>query len=331
MILTICSRGNIYFSNYNEAFKLYYKMNKIGILGLIGKADSMFSSLKQNEDIEIIGIYDPDFARAKKIAENNNLPFHTNPFGVIAQSDLIIIPKTDENSFNLMVESVLNSKHVIICNPVLLTVHEVDVITKLAREASVSVVPFLPYRFNNCLINTKSYVFNPGHIEISYTSMPEFKQKNLISEVLINGIDLVLNLVKGNVKKVYANAVRVIGAAPQLIIVRLDFDNGCTANLSFNFISNHDSFNVVVYQPRQIVELDLARFSSIVKSYKKDNILECETIKPSGHHNENPLNVTIGYLSVFEAFDTPVNVMECLRNSLQVLRKVEDKLFQLTR
>jgi predicted dehydrogenase len=306
-------------------------VKKIGILGLSGNAESMIKSFKRDSNIDIIGIYDPDFSRATKIADSTELRFNINPFGIIAQSDLVVIPKTDENSFNLMVESILSSKQVVVCNPFYLTIHEVEILSKLAREASVSVVPFLPYRFNNCLLNTKSYVFNPGHIEISYSSFPEFKQKPINNEILINGIDLVLSLVKANVKKVYANAVRVIGASPQLIIVRLDFDNGCTSNLSFNFISSHDTFNISVYQSRQIVELDLVKYSSKVKSFKKDNILDYETIRPTSQNDENPYNVIISYMSAFETFDTPVNIMENLKNALLVLKKIDDKLSHLIR
>ena len=61
-------------------------MNKIGILGLIGKAESMIKSFKTDESIDIVGIYDPDFSRARKIAETNDIPFNANPFGIIIRS-----------------------------------------------------------------------------------------------------------------------------------------------------------------------------------------------------------------------------------------------------
>ena len=307
-------------------------MKKIGIIGLARNAESMIKHLVINPGIEIIGMYDTDFERALRISQNTKLEFTTNPFGLIAQSDLLIIPKTDENSFNLIIESILNSKHVIIENPVYLSINEIEMISKLALEASVSVVPFLPFRFNSCLLSTKSYIYNPDYLDISYKTLPEFKKPPIgNSDIIINVIDLVLNLVKANVKKVFANAVRVVSASPQLVIIRLEFDNGCTASISFDFISTTDELQITVYQPKQIVYIDLVRNTSNVKTFKSNNVLEYEVTKPDPIVSDNPYNEALNYLNAFEAFDTPVSLIESFKKSLIVLKKIEDKLVHFIR
>jgi len=307
-------------------------MKKIGIIGLAKNAELMLKHLRIDQGVEMIGLYDTDFERALRISNHTSIEFTTNPFGLIAQSDLLIISKTDENSFNLIIECILNSKHVIIENPVFLTISEIEKISKLALEASVSVVPFLPFRFNPCLLSTKSYIYNPDYLDITFKTLPEFKKPPIgNSDIIINVIDLVLNLVKANVKKVFANAVRVVSASPQLIIIRLEFDNGCTASISFDFISTTDELSVTVYQPKQIVYIDMVRNTSNVKTFKSNNIVEYEVTKPESIASNNPYSEALNYLNAFEAFDTPVSLIESFKKSLMVLKKIEDKLVHFIR
>jgi len=302
-------------------------MRKIGILGLSNKSELMLKLIKKVKTFEITGIYDVNTALSLKIAENSKVPFNPNPFGLIIESDLVIISKTDSNSFNFIVESILNSRHVVIENPVNLSLNEIDELNKLATEAAVSVVPFLPFRFSNCLINTKSYIFNPGYLNISFNSTPEYKTTAADTlGNLLNIIDICVNLVKANIKKVQANAVRIVGKIPQLINANLEFDNGCSAFISLDFISNRDELLISVYQPKQIVNIDLKKNFSIIKTFNKDNILEFDITKPVVSKDENPYEEIINYLITFETFQTPVSIMESFRSSLSIFKKVEDKI-----
>ncbi len=302
-------------------------MKKIGLLGLGNKTESAIRLIKKSKIFDLIGIYDPNIERAGKISENLRLNFTTNPFGLIMQSDLLIVPKMDEKSYNLIIESILNSKHVVIENPITLTLNELEEIIKLSSEASVSIVPFLPFRFNNCLINTKSYIFNPSYIQIAYNIAPKIKLSLLEkSERLLDIIDIIINLVKANVKKIQANSIKVVGNSSQLIACRFEFDNGCAANLMMDFISNRNELFVTVYQNEQIVTMDLIKNYSIIKTYSKDNIMKYDVTKPFSSEFGNIYEGIVSYLNTFETYQTPVSLMESFKNSLSVFKKVEDKL-----
>jgi predicted dehydrogenase len=301
-------------------------MKKIGILGLGNNYTLMLKLLKKTRDIEFTGIYDYNKQLSEKVASSAKLSSNSNPFGLISKSDLLIVPKTDEKSYNLIIECIQNSKHVIVDQAVNLYLNEIDELNKLATEASVSVVPFLPYRFSNCLINTKSYIFNPVFIQINYNSIPEFKTSSASkSDVLLNIIDIVINLVKANIKTINANVVSVVGKIPQLINTRLEFDNGCIACISIDFIASRDEFFLTVYQTGQIVSIDLNKNLSIIKTFNRNNVLEFEITRPVIPKDENPYEEIINYINTFETYLNPVNHLESFKNSMLILRKVEEK------
>jgi hypothetical protein len=302
-------------------------MKKVGLLGLGNKSEFTLRLMKKSKAFDITGLYDLNISKVSKIAEHLKLNFTSNPFGLIMQSDLLIVPKVDENSYNLIVESILNSKHVVIENPIALTLKELEDLLKLSSEASVSIVPFLPFRFNNCLINTKPYILNPSYIQITYsiatqTSLSVFEK----SEKLFNAIDVIINLVKANIKQIQVNSIKVVGNTFQLVACRFEFDNGCTANLLLDFISNKDELFVTVYQSEQIITLDLVKNYSVVKTFNEENILNYDVSKAVSSELENIYEDIIGYLNTFEIYQTPVSLIESFKNSLVILKKVEDKI-----
>ena len=302
-------------------------MKKVGLLGLGNKPESVLRFMKKSKIIDLVGIYEPNAGRINSIAENLKINLTTNPFGLIAQSDLLIIPKVDENSYNLIIESILNSKHVVIENPLALTVKELEELIKLSSEASVSIVPFLPYRFNNCLLNTRFYVFNPLFIETSCTYAPKAKISNYEkSENLLNLIDIILNLVKANVKRIQANSARITGNLPQLISCRIEFDNGCIACLLIKYISRRDELFCTIYQSEQIIDIDLIKNCSTIKTFSKDDIMKFEVRKPPITASLNIYESIISYLETFEINQSQINLMETFKNSIDTLKKVEDKI-----
>jgi len=304
-------------------------MIKVGLLGLGNKSEATLRFMKKSKIFDLAGIYDQDTSRVSKIAEQLKLNFTANPFGLIMQSDLLIIPKDDEKAYNLIVESILNSKHVVIENPLALTLKELDNLLKLSSEASVSVVPFLPLRFNNSIVNAKPYVSNPSYIQLTYSIASKSELSPIEkSEELINLIDMIIYLVKANVKNLQANSIKVAGNASQLIACRFEFDNGCIANLMMDFISNKDELQMTVYQSGQIVNFDLINNNSFVKTFDKVNSMKYKITKPESIEKENIYEGIIGYLNTLEKCQTQISLIESFKNSLTILKKVEDKLAQ---
>jgi len=301
-------------------------MKKIGILGLNGRPEITIGLIEQTNDCAISGIYDADTIEGISIAETTGLNYTDNPFGLIAKSDLLIVPKTDEYSYNLMVECILNSKHLLIENPENITLSEADHLSKLASEASVSVVPFISNQFNHCLIKVRSYIFNPTFVQISYScSTSNEITTERKTGILLNIIDTSLNLAKANVKRIFANSVKIIGTQPKVLSIRLEYDNGCIANISINYTSKSDEFSISVYQQNQIVNIDMLKNSATIRTFS-DNILTPEVEKITSSGDENPYSQILTYLYALETLNTQVGLMESFKNSLHLLKKIQEKI-----
>jgi hypothetical protein len=303
-------------------------MRKIGIIGLEHKAESMIRLIRKAKKFEITGIYDAHEQRLNKLADQFQIPATNNPFGLIAASDLLIISKTNDDSFNLIIESILNSKHVIIDNPIKINLPELNELIKLSAEASVSVIPFLPYSFSSCLINTKSYIFNPTYVELRNKCIPESKTTHSdFSEKLLNIIDITLNLVKANVIRTHENAVKVVGHNPQLVNIRIEFDNGCIASIILDYFTNREELTVNVFQNQQIVSIDLVKNYAVIRSYNQDSLLNCDITKPVVSKDENPYAEILNYLHAFENYNTPVSMLENFKNTLSIFHKITEKFY----
>lgn len=302
-------------------------MKRIGILGLSNKSESIIKFLKKAKLFEISGVYDTNTNFLKEVVKKTKTNHAVNPFGLISQSDVLIISKSDEKSYNLIVECILSSKHVIIENPASITLNELEVLNKLAFEASVSVIPYLPFRLNNNFIKIKSNIGKPRYIDFSYNRiMKDTLTIESDPEMLLNIIDFIICLARANIKRIHANTVKIVGTTPQIINARFEFDNGCIAVLTINYISDYNKQIIDIYQLKQKISVDLIKNYSIIKTFNNNNILKSNNTKHSFSNEKGKYEEIISCLNTLEVFNTSESLLECLKNSLLALKKIEDKI-----
>jgi hypothetical protein len=302
-------------------------MKKIGIIGKGHRTETMLHFIRKTKYFGITGIYDESLLLTSKTSTINKLKIYDNPFALIQDSDLLFVHLTNDISINFVTECILNAKHVVIGNPVKLTLQQLEELSKLSAEASISVVPFLPYRFSACLLESKSYIYNPVYIEVRYKSVPEIKQtRNDQFESLLNIIDAVVNVVKAQPLRVAANSVTVVGKNPQVINAYIEFNNGCNVNLIADYCSNRNEFTLNVFQPMQIVTIDLLKNYALVKNFRSDNLFEYEATRPISSKEENPYAELLNYLNYFESFDSHVTIFDQFADTIRLYKDVEDKL-----
>jgi len=112
-------------------------MPTIGILGLTSNTASYIHQLKQ-ASYEIIC-----WDKKDEHKHLQGVHWATNPFAVIAESDILIIARTDEGSYGLITESIMALKPVVIDNLPAFTCQEISSLYKLSVEASIPVIPLI--------------------------------------------------------------------------------------------------------------------------------------------------------------------------------------------
>ena len=197
-------------------------------------------------------------AAARSIIREFNIPFYSSYDELLKVSDAIDFTFSDSGYFDQVSKAIRLSKHVFLANPYCLNGNELKALTNLLKEAEVVAQVGYTERFNPAYISAGNYINNPTFIDtarlVQYS--PQNKQLSVINDLMIKDIDMVLDLIKSNVKKISANAVSIVNDNPDMVSARIEFDNGSIANLTAGRVSEMNIRKARVYQNQSYVFID---------------------------------------------------------------------------
>jgi predicted dehydrogenase len=167
-------------------------------------------------------------------------------------------------------KAILKSKHVFVEKPLANTMEEAKEIVKLAKEANIKFQVGHVERFNPALLAAKEHDLQPMFIEVHRLSQfnPRGTDVSVILDLMIHDIDIILSLVKSSVKNVFANGVNVLSETPDIANVRIEFDNGCVANLTSSRISMKKMRKMRLFQKDSYVGIDFLDKKAEIIKYK---------------------------------------------------------------
>ena len=225
-------------------------MLKVGIFGVGHLGKFHLNNWQNIEGIKIVGFYDPSNLEAAEVKKTYGLKRFINPAVLMDQCDLVDIVAPTTAHFELCKLAILKCKHVFVEKPLANTMSEAKEIVKLAKEGNIKFQVGHVERFNPALLAAKEYNLQPMFIEVHRLAQfnPRGTDVSVILDLMIHDIDIILSLVKGNVKSIHANGVNVLSDTPDIANVRLEFDNGCVANLTSSRISMKKKTEVIKYK-----------------------------------------------------------------------------------
>jgi predicted dehydrogenase len=123
-------------------------------------------------------------------------------------------------------------------------------------------------RFNPAFTAVKDVIDNPMFIECH--RLAEFNPRGtdvpVVLDLMIHDIDIILSVVKSKVKNVYASGVSVISETPDIANARIEFENGCVANLTASRISLKNMRKTRFFQKDAYISVDFfEKKSEVVK------------------------------------------------------------------
>ncbi|WP_407522407.1 Gfo/Idh/MocA family oxidoreductase [Lacibacter sp. MH-610] len=243
-------------------------MLKIGVFGAGHLGKFHLNNWKEIEGVELVGFYDPSDRTAKAVTEKYNLKRFINPEDLMALVDAADVVAPTNHHFDLCKLAVRMGKHVFVEKPMCNTMEEANELVKLVREANVKLQVGHVERFNPAFLAVKDLQLNPMFIEVHRLSQfnPRGTEVSVILDLMIHDIDIILSLVKSDVKQVHANGVAVMTDTPDIANVRIEFDNGCVANLTSSRISMKKMRKIRLFQRDAYIGIDfLEKKSEIIK------------------------------------------------------------------
>ncbi len=241
---------------------------KIGVLGAGHLGKIHIKCILASDRFELIGFYDPDEETARAVASTFNIRRFESEDELIAIADIIDIVTPTVSHYGCASKSLKHGKHVFIEKPLTTTMEEARKLIALAEEASVKVQVGHVERFNPAFIAAKPYFTDPMFIEAHRLGQfnPRGTDVPVILDLMIHDIDIVLNVVDAEVKKLSASGVAVVSDTPDIANARIEFTNGCVANLTASRISMKNMRKTRFFQKDGYLAVDfLAKETQIIR------------------------------------------------------------------
>ncbi|EMQ94225.1 MULTISPECIES: Gfo/Idh/MocA family protein [Xanthomarina] len=243
-------------------------MLKAGVLGAGHLGKIHLRLLNQSEKYDLVGFYDSDEANAKKIEAEFGYKYFNSIDNLIDAVDMVDIVTPTLSHYECAKKAIAKGKHIFIEKPITNTVEEAEHIRELLAQHNIRGQVGHVERFNPAYLAVKDQIVNPMFIETH--RLAEFNPRGtdvpVVLDLMIHDIDIILSVVKSKVKNVYASGVSVISDTPDIANARLEFENGCVANLTASRISLKNMRKSRFFQKDAYISVDfLEKKCEVVK------------------------------------------------------------------
>jgi len=264
---------------------------KIALLGAGHLGKIHLKCILATECWEFAGFYDLDDKNAASAIAQYGVKRYASLEELLDDCDAVDIVTPTPSHYELAAKVIRAGKHTFIEKPVTQTISEGKKLLKLAEKQGVKIQVGHVERFNPAFTALHGMTLNPMFIEGHRLAafQPRGTEVSVILDLMIHDLDLVLHLVQSPVKKVSASGVAVLSNTPDIANARIEFENGCVANLTASRISMKQMRKMRLFQPDHYISLDfLEKNAQIVRLFATDahdlpdtdNLMEFDT--PAG-------------------------------------------------
>jgi predicted dehydrogenase len=243
-------------------------MLKVGVFGVGHLGKFHLNNWKEIEDVKLAGFYDPSDETAKEVVEKYNLKRFNDADKLVDACDAVDIVAPTNHHFILCEKAIRKGKHVFVEKPLAHTIEEGRLLVNMAREANIKMQVGHVERFNPAFLAVKDMKLNPMFIEVHRLAQfnPRGTEVSVILDLMIHDIDIILSIVNSDVKNIFASGVAVMTETPDIANVRIEFNNGCVANLTSSRISMKKMRKIRMFQKDSYIGIDfLEKKAEIIK------------------------------------------------------------------
>lgn len=241
---------------------------KIGVLGAGHLGKIHIQCILASDLFELTGFYDPDNETSEHVVSTFGIHRFDSDDALIEASEIVDIVTPTVSHYNCASKSLKKARHVFIEKPLTTSLEEASRLIDLAGEANVKVQVGHVERFNPAFIAAKPYLNNPLFIEAHRLGQfnPRGTDVPVILDLMIHDIDIILNVVNAGVKRIFASGVSVVSDTPDIANARVEFNNGCVANLTASRISMKNMRKTRFFQHEGYIAVDfLSKETQIIR------------------------------------------------------------------
>ena len=273
-------------------------MLKVGVFGVGHLGKFHLNNWKEIEDVELVGFYDPNEKTAKEVEEKYGLKHFESVNALLNKIDAADIIAPTNYHFELCEAAIKKGKHVFVEKPMADTLEQGKQLVQMVKEADIKLQVGHVERFNPAFLALKDVELNPMFIEVH--RLAQFNARgtevSVILDLMIHDIDIILKLVHSDVKNIYASGVAVMTDTPDIANVRIEFNNGCVANLTSSRISMKKMRKMRLFQKDAYIGIDfLDKKAEIIKlkSAEDESEFNFDIETPSGNKTITIINAPV--------------------------------------
>ena len=243
-------------------------MLKVGVLGAGHLGKIHLRLLQQSDKYELVGFYDPFQENAKNVAKEFGYNSFETIEALIEAVEVVDIVTPTLSHFDCAQKAIEKGRHIFIEKPITKTVSEAEILKSLANENNVKGQVGHVERFNPAFTAVKDKIDSPMFIECH--RLAEFNPRGtdvpVVLDLMIHDIDIILSVVNSKVKNIHASGVAVISDTPDIANARIEFENGCVANLTASRISMKNMRKTRFFQKDAYISVNfLSKESEVVR------------------------------------------------------------------
>lgn len=234
------------------------KQTTIGVIG-VGHLGSLHAKMyAEIASACFVGLYDVDEKKRNEIASKYKVKSFSSLEEMLAEVDAVSIATVTTTHFEVAKKAISAGKHVLVEKPITSTLAEADELIALAKQKGVLIQVGHIERFNPAILSLDSYQLKPMFIESHRLAQfnPRGTDVAVVLDLMIHDIDIILSLVNSPVKQIDASGVAVVSDTPDIANARLQFQNGCVANVTASRISQKKMRKMRLFQHNAYIAID---------------------------------------------------------------------------
>ncbi|TDM00105.1 MAG: oxidoreductase [Flavobacteriaceae bacterium] len=233
-------------------------MLKAGLVGSGHLGKIHLKLLLESTNYKLVGFYDANLEEAKKVSKDYGVPYFESFDALLEEIEVLDIVTPTLYHFEYAKKALEASKHVFIEKPVTNTVEQAQILIDLAHKHNRKVQVGHVERFNPAFLAVENTIESPMFIEAH--RLAEFNPRgtdvSVVLDLMIHDLDIILSVVKSPVKEIRSSGVSILSETPDVANARVEFENGCVANISTSRISMKNMRKIRFFQKDTYLSID---------------------------------------------------------------------------
>ncbi|MBI3620911.1 MAG: Gfo/Idh/MocA family oxidoreductase [Nitrospirae bacterium] len=309
----------------------------VGVIGVGYLGQHHARLYGQMAGVRLVGVVDPEADRATTVARSTGCAVFPDIARLAKEVKAVSIVVPTPLHHEVALQCLELGLDVLLEKPMTTTLEQADELIRAAeRRQAILQIGHLE-RFNGAVLAVVPFLTTPRFIESHRLGpfMERGTDVDVVLDLMIHDIDMVLSLVKSPVEEIRAVGVPVLSSQVDIANARIEFANGCAANVTASRVSKDKMRKIRVFQSDAYISIDYQKQDAVVYRRVMKDQQPTIVFEPLRIEKDEPLKAELeSFVRVVTNRAAPVvtgrDGREALRVALEVVKAIERSMRRMT-